>query len=218
MVTWGIPQPPQFLEFEEVRAIIDWVNQNSNHVKRDTLLLETLWESGARISEILGLVPEGIGTKSLIIRNLKQRKKTAKAEKNGAPLPHKEVIVSPELCSKLREFAKDIPEGTPVFRGNWSQKKQLNYRYVHRLVTKAADELNIVKAKKRKNESYGFVPAWPHLFRHASAMRILDETGDLKLVQRQLGHASIITTEMYATVRPEKAGKDLSEVRWKEND
>lgn len=216
MTIWGIPSPPQFLEYSEVKTITNYVAIHSHHKQRDVLLLEALWESGARISEVLALTPEGIGINSLIVTNLKQKVRKKKAIEQGFPVPHKEVIVTNKLCNELRDFSRKIPEGTSIFRGNRSKEKPLSYRYVYRLITKASRECGIIKAKKSKLGPYSFTGAWPHLFRHGSAMRILDETGDLKLVQRQLGHASIVTTEMYAQVRPPMAKKQLSEVKWRE--
>lgn len=216
MTVWGIPSPPQFLEYSEVKTITNYVTNHSHHKQRDVLLLETLWESGARISEVLALTPEGIGINSLIVPNLKQKVRKKRAIEQGFSVPHKEVIVTTKLCNELRDFSRKIPEGTTIFRGNRNRTKPLNYRYVHRLITGAAENTGILKAKKRRLGPYSFTGAWPHLFRHGSAMRILDETGDLKLVQRQLGHASIVTTEMYAQIRPPLAKKQLSEVKWRE--
>jgi len=210
---WRIPEPPQFLEYDEVRRIIDWVSLGSRHKYRDVLLLEAMWETGARVSEVLMLTPEGIGQNSIILPNLKQKR----WKRRGDMLPHKETIVSSELCQELKTYtlSNKISERTPVFRGNRNPGKSLNRRYVHRLITKAADECWIIKSKKMKSGPYAFTAAWPHLLRHSAAMFILDSTNDLKLVQRQLGHSSIVTTEMYASIRPETAKKGLSEIDWR---
>ena len=68
-----------YLEPEEVRKIIDSVPKISKHPERDQLLLEVLWQTGGRVSEVLELVPEHIGTTSVVLRNLKQMKRLKKA-------------------------------------------------------------------------------------------------------------------------------------------
>ena len=137
---WGIPPLPEYLELNEILAIIACCKR-----ERDRLVLETLWESGARVSEVLGLIPEWIGENTLILRNLKR-----KGEKKDDT---KEVVVSEELCSQLRNFIgrNSIALGTPVFRGNTSrtQYKQLRADYIWRLVKGISEKISLRRGRKK---------------------------------------------------------------------
>ena len=202
MTTWKIPEPPQYLEPQESRRMIDSVLALSIHPERDYLLLETLWQSAGRISEVLSLTPERIGDTSLILPNLKQKKDAVK-----------ETIVSKRLCDQLKEFCQkhEIPNQGWVFFGNRKSWKKLDTVYVWRLVTKISAALGIRKLKKAEAK---FKPASCHHFRHGSAMAILEQTGSTELVQRQLGHSSIMTTQVYAILKGATARKQLSQIDW----
>ncbi len=204
---WGIPKFHEYLEVDEVLSIIDACKR-----ERDRLVLRTMWESAGRVSEVLALVPEWIGERSIIIPNLKRRDKNETLER----------IVSKELCDALRLYVRknEIKDSTPVFRANLNPEKALSSNYVWRLVTRITIEQGIVRKKKGKGITKGtgrdeFRPAWPHLFRHASGMNILRQTGSTEVTQEQLGHASIITTQGYAKIERVQARKKLEKVDWK---
>lgn len=210
---WGIPKEPEFLKPEEIRLFINACKRD-----RDRLVLETMWQTGGRLTEVLSLTPEQIGDNSIILRNLKQRKDK---------VVYKKVIVSEDLCVYLKSYIKEqnILETTLIFSGNRDPNKQLDSLYVWRLITKIGAELGIRRWKSSRwkkgtkeepgKGKPGFWPAWPHLFRHSCAMHILEMTGSTELTQKQLGHSSIITTQAYARVKELDAEKKLSGIDWK---
>jgi len=202
---YGVPTFDQYLEPSDVWRII-----NSCENERDRLVLETMWESGGRVSEVLALTPEWIGETSLILPNLKQRVEA-----------FKEVTVSADLCLRLKDFAdkSHIAEGSCIFRSPGNPGKPMGRNYVWRLVTRLSGELGIARVKKGKGLDQGegtpeFRNAWPHLFRHSSAMHILEETGSTEVTQHQLGHSSIITTQGYARTKDLSAKESLGKVDW----
>jgi integrase len=196
--------PPTFLEPREIRAIINAVPHVSKHEKRDTLLLECLWQTGGRITEVLELVPKRIGENSLVLRNLKQR--------SGSP-PYKEVYITNSLAERLKDYCQThgISDNAWVFQGNQKPTEHLTRWYAWWLIKKCAREANVKRINSRSGD---FTYAWTHLFRHACGMFILDQTGSTELAQRQLGHASISTTQGYAVLRLEKTRKKLAELQW----
>ena len=228
---WGIPKEPEFLKPEEIRMFINACKRD-----RDRLVLETLWQTGGRLTEVLSLTPEQVGDNSIILKNLKQRK---------GKVDYKKVIVSEDLCVILKAYIKEqrILETTFIFSGNRDPNKQLDSLYVWRLITKIGAELGIRRWKSSRwkkgtkececegalegcpichgtgkvpgKGKPGFWPAWPHLFRHSCAMHILEMTGSTELTQKQLGHSSIITTQAYARVKELDAEKKLSGIDWK---
>jgi len=210
-----------YLEPEEVRALINSVRLVSKQVARDTLVAETMWQTGCRLIEALTLVPEHIGFDSLILQNKKQIKRVKKAGgKTGYeadPAAIKEVQVSTRLCEQLKDFCKDNDrkEGEWVFFGNWNKSKHLCPRYVHRMMGAASAEAGIFRFGKRNVRTGGrYKGAWPHIIRHSTAMYLLAMTGDYRLIQRQLGHSNIQSTMIYMETTKRAARKKISEIDW----
>jgi len=228
-----------YLEPEEARAIINHVGKVSKHPERDTLLIEMLWQTGARVTEAIQLTQGGILSTSLILRNLKQRKPLRDFREShkgkvvhnvsGKPIMMadvkaiKAVEVSKALCDNLRAFclANNIRRGEYVFQGNRNPLPHvcLGRYYVWWIVGKASEALKINKVGKRdpriKIEREG-KPAYPHLFRHATGMYLLEQTADLDLVRQHLGHANISTTQVYAYTKRGVIKRKIAELDWGE--
>ncbi|MFC1981061.1 tyrosine-type recombinase/integrase [Chloroflexota bacterium] len=196
--------PPTYLEPDEIRAIINAIPLVSGHIERDILLLETMWQTGGRVTEVLELVPKRIGENSLILRNLKQ--------KPSSP-PYKEVYITSVLANRLKVYCQkhSLKDEEYVFQPNRKSKGHLNRWYAWWIIGKAAGEANIKRVNTRKGD---FAWAWPHLFRHSCGMFILDQTGQTEMAQRQLGHARITTTQGYAVLKLEKSRKGLADLKW----
>ena len=196
--------PSAYLEPSEIMALIEAIPLVSWHVERDTLLLSTLWQTGGRVSEVLGLVPRRIGESSISLQNLKQ--------KPGAK-PFKEVFVTPELANSLITYSSKMRPDEWVFKPNRKSTGHLSRFYVNWLLRKLGMATNIKRVNTRSGD---FSYAWPHLFRHACGMYILDKTGSTEIAQQQLGHARITTTQGYAVLKLKKGHKKLAELSWKE--
>ena len=218
-----------YLEPDEVHAIISAVPKISHHVERDQLLIELLWQTGARVSESLTLVPERLGMTSVVLHNLKQRKSVIGTDgrtvrdskgkvvkiKNESAL--KEVEVSEALCQKLKAFCAkhNISPGEWIFKGNTNPEKPLSRWYAWWMLTKVSEQAQVFKFGKRNLKTGGrFKGAYPHVLRHSAAMHLLEETGNILLVQQQLGHASVVTTQGYAFIKQTNIKKAIKEVRW----
>ena len=194
--------PSAYLEPEDVKAIINAVPEVSRHPERDKLLLELLWQTGGRVSEVLSLIPKRIGDASVILDNLKQ--------KPSSP-PFKECYIRADLSERLKAYCKTTKDDDYVFRPNWKRQGHLSPWYAWWIIKKAARHADIKRVNTRVGD---FSWAWPHLFRHACAMHILDQTGSTEIAQRQLGHARISTTQGYAVLKLEKSRKGLSDMDW----
>ena len=206
-----------YLEPNDIRAVIDAIPLVSKHPERDTLLIELLWQSGARVSEALTLTPEHIGTTSVVLRNLKQVKRVEKKLVHD-PTAVKEVEISSQLCQHLTDFCErnKVGIGQYVFYPNRSGKYPHLYReYVWALLDKASASVGIrIWGKKDMRTGGRFKGAYPHLFRHSNAMKLLDDTSDITLVQAQLGHASVKSTQMYAWTKRPKIRKVIASIEW----
>lgn len=173
---------PVYVTAAEARAII-----NAAEGFRDRLLLETIWQTGGRISEVLRLRPADVdvdeGTIQLV--NLKQRRSGRKV-----------VYVSQDLAAQLRALARDlrIPADRCLFQSRESQGGPMSRFQAYRIIAAAARKAGVYKLSPRGGR---LAPAWPHTFRHGAAKHQLEQTLRLDYVQDQLGHATLETTKQY---------------------
>jgi len=210
-----------YLEIEEIHKIISAVKLVSKHPERDQLLLETMWQTGSRVSEVIHLVPERVGTTSIVLNNLKQVKRVKVPGKEKPDRVHnpdalKEVEVSAELCQRIKDFCVEhsIHKGEWVFKSSRGSKS-LNRWYVWDLVTRASEKAMIFKFGKKNPKTGGrFKGSFPHLFRHANAQFLLEKTSDIMLVKTQLGHANVSTTQMYAFTKKPKIRAEIKKIQW----
>jgi len=214
MVTKGWRSSKKISEYltpEEIHALI-----NSVPRERDKLLLRVLWETAARVSEATNLIPDNVDPQNnyIILVNLKQNKrKPIGKDEEGKPIfppkkspPLKRIYLSSEstLCKDLLQYCDEnqIYGQDFVFGGIRNPSKPLSPVYVWRLLSDPkygmSTKLHIRRLKKNKRGVEENRAAWPHIFRHSQAMFLLEKTGRFEVVKEQLGHSSILTTEIYA--------------------
>ena len=170
---------PSFLETKEVEHLIETTKGDSWEMKRDRAILETLYSSGIRVSELVGLNWEDV---DLLSGLLKVRGKGKK-----------ERIVPLGSCASdaIKEYmdarVTDSEDGSlPLFLNR--SKTRLTDRSVRRIILKCAK-----RAALKKGIS-------PHTLRHTFATHLLDRGADLRSVQELLGHAHLSTTQIYTHV------------------
>jgi integrase len=185
---------PTALTREQARAII-----NAAETTLHRLLLETLWQSGGRVSEVLRLRPCDVDRTeaALVLHNLKQRRRA---------LRQKRVYVSPDLVSALANFARDQHLKPAAFffqsqksrsRGGQPMSRQHCWWLIQRYATAAGVLL--------PGQDGGLRPATGLHFRHGAAVHQLRAGVPLSEVQQQLGHARIDTTTIYTKLsNPER--------------
>jgi integrase/recombinase XerC len=156
---------------------------------RDQAIVELLYASAMRVSELTGLRVGDIDRSRLTARVL---------GKGG-----KERIV-PFGVPAARALDRYLAEGRPALRAHGrsesdpgmlfvnSRGTALNTRSVYELVAGLLHELP------------GSGPSGPHAFRHTAATHLLDGGADLRAVQEILGHASLSTTQIYTHVSAER--------------
>lgn len=183
----------EVLEIEEIERLLNAPDTFKITGLRDRAILETLFSTGLRVSELVSLNRNQINLKTgeFMVRGKGQKDRI--------------VFLSPEAIfwlSKYLEKRKDNFD--PVFinyRGKEKdilegENKRLTQRSVQRLVKKYAQLAGIVKE------------VTPHKIRHAFATDLLQNGADIRSVQTMLGHASITTTQIYTHV----TNKQLREV------
>jgi integrase/recombinase XerC len=145
---------------------------------RNNALLEMLYGSGLRASELVGLKAGDIDLNSGLVRV------TGKGGKQRI------VPLTRESRKKLEPLLAGLAPGKPVFIG--ARGGPLGRRQLQRIVQ-----------RRLRSAGHGG-KASPHVLRHTFATHLLDRGADLKAVKELLGHASLSTTQIYTHVSVER--------------
>lgn len=170
---------PDFLEVGEVDRLIESVSGNSLPQKRDRALMEILYGSGLRVSELVGIDVPDLDILGGVLRVRGKGKK--------------ERIVP--IGKKAQESMENYMDKRPEGKGNAKEALFLNNRLT-RLTDRSVRRI-LLKYAKRIGLSKG---VFPHMLRHSFATHLLDRGADLRSVQELLGHESLSTTQIYTHV------------------
>jgi len=148
---------------------------------RDDAVLELLYGSGLRVSELCGLDTGSVDVDQRLVtvwgKGSKQRR----------------VPISPPAAAAVRAW---LAEGRPCLAGPSSPAAAMFLnRRGHRLSPRDC---------RRIVDHRSAVPLHPHALRHSFATHLLDNGADLRIVQELLGHASLQTTQVYTHVSKER--------------
>lgn len=183
---------PSFLSVEEARRLVEAPDARTPAGMRDRALLELLYASGLRVSEIVGLDTDRVDIKNRQVRVL------GKGSKERISLMGKPAVAALELYMK---------EGRPALggvtdRSNAASPLFIN-RYGRRMAVRRVQLIVDAYAKKA-----GIIKhVHPHMLRHTFATHLLDGDADLRVVQELLGHASLTSTQVYTHVTQRRAKK-----------
>ena len=189
---------------------------------RDLAVIELLYASALRVSELVGLdlsgvdaerltvrvvgkgskervVPFGVPAKRALERYLADGRPALQRIRDGAPHPWHGPAEPPALVRGLRERPSPVrstgpsPIGVPASAVFLGARgARLGSRSVYSLVARLLEAVP------------GGGPAGPHALRHTAATHLLDGGADLRAVQELLGHASLGTTQIYTHVSAER--------------
>lgn len=175
---------PKVISYSDLEAILNALDDGTVIGKRNTLILELLYATGIRVSELVNIQIADIDFKRREIRILGKGNK-------------ERIVLYGSRCEQLLEiYRKDsLPElnkkGVEYLllgiRGNKINERQVR-TIVDDAVTKAGTKLHIS----------------PHVLRHTFATHMLNEGADLRSVQQLLGHESLSTTTIYTHVSNER--------------
>ena len=173
---------PSTLTLEEFKHIIDAIDLKTFNGKRDKSILEFLYASGARSSEMLNL-------KDI---DLDIRGKEAKVVGKGSI--ERIVFFNDEARDALFDYMAmkrmKFPMAEYLFINRFGTK--LSSRFLRKLVEEYAAKAGIAKEVS------------PHTFRHSFATAMLDSGVSLRVIQTLLGHASISSTQIYTHISREE--------------
>jgi integrase/recombinase XerC len=155
---------------------------------RDLAILEVLYATGARVSELCGLDFSDIDYSRNTIRVLGKGNK-----ERTIPLGNPAIKALDNWIKSARPMIATDKSGNAVFLG--ARGKRIDQRTVRTVVYGALSALEGV-------ERMG-----PHALRHSAATHLLEGGADLRTVQEILGHASLATTQIYTHVSTERLQK-----------
>jgi site-specific recombinase XerD len=174
-----------FLTPEELARIFEQPDINTLAGLRDRAILELLYSSGLRVSELVGLNKDHV--------NLKRLEFTVR----GKGQKDRPVFISPEAASWIEKYLEMRQDKSPALFARIGGKKTVdtsgNYlrltpRSVQRMIARYALLAGITKQVS------------PHTMRHSFATDLLMNGADLRSVQAMLGHSNIATTQIYTHV------------------
>ncbi len=174
---------PDTLTIDEVGKLLDACPDETPTQLRDKALLEVLYATGARISEVLALVVDDIAeTRDFI-------KVTGKGDKQR---------VVPVGGAAQRALEAYLVRGRPALSNGKSHAVFLNKR--GGALSRQSSWTIIKDAASRAGLDKEISP---HTMRHSFATHLLEGGADVRTVQELLGHASVTTTQIYTHVTPE---------------
>lgn len=180
---------PKFLTVDEVFSLLDTSFNKDALGLRDSAILELLYASGLRVSELVGLDISNIDLSSHTVRVMGKGRK-----ERIVPVGEKaSLAISKYLELRIRDI---LPEGsveTAVFVNR--QGGRLTARSVERLLRKYITQCGLQKR------------VTPHVLRHTFATHLLGAGADMRGIQELLGHASLSTTQKYTHVSLENMMK-----------
>jgi len=178
---------PNYLDLHEVEALLAAPDAMDPQGQRDLAILEVLYASGLRVSELVGLN----------LRNVDLQHGELRVWGKGAK--ERVALLGEPACRALRRY---IREGRPeLIKGNRETNALFLNRLGSRLSTRSVNNILDRYAKLAGLERR----VTPHVMRHTFATHLLDGGADLRTVQELLGHADLSTTQIYTHVSQARA-------------
>lgn len=167
------PPPPRALHADEQHRLLDALAAATGpEAARDRILIELMLRTGLRLGSAIGLDIEDL--------DLIHNEAAVRTAKNSRPCT---VVLPSTIANKLKEFLNGRVTG-PLFRAG---DQRISQRHVQRRLAGWFASAKILGGSA-------------HSLRHSYATDLLARTGDLRLVQTAMNHASIVSTTIYTQV------------------
>ena len=191
---------PKALSISEITSLIESARREGDPISfRDCAILEILYSTGARVSEVIGINFSDIATQDLEGERISVVKLRGKGSKERiVPLGKFAFAALDEYLVRTKPLlaAKNAKSESALFLN--SRGKRLSRQSAWQIVLDAAHATGLE----------GKVS--PHVFRHSYATHLLDGGADIRVVQELLGHSSVTTTQIYTLITIDKVRESYS--------
>ncbi|MFF8818211.1 tyrosine recombinase XerC [Leucobacter sp. NPDC015123] len=193
---------PRVLTQEQMARVLaraeDRAASGDPEAVRNSAILELLYSSALRVSELVSLSVDGFDRRERSVRVIGKGDKE-RVVPLGVPAARAlERYLATARHALLARGADGRPDGVParlaehaLFIGN-RRGEPINTGAIYRLVSRELEQ------------EPGGGPSGPHTFRHTAATHLLDGGADLRVVQEMLGHSSLSSTQVYTHVSMER--------------
>ena len=183
-----------FLTQSEIKQLIESINTTTNLGKRNKALIEVIYSTGARVSEV-----EGMTLKAVNLEN-------NEIEVFGKGRKYRVVYLNQSACKYLKNYldirnefsfsskSQNYRQNNSLFLNKFGSK--LTVRGMRKILKKCLDECGISKKIS------------PHDIRHSFATHLLQEGAGIREIQELLGHENISTTQIYTHLNLKKLKSD----------
>ena len=162
----------EYLTPAEIDSLIAAARRLGRHGHRDATMILLAFRHGLRVSELVGLRSDQL--------NLRQGLLHVRRRKNGLPSTHP--LHGPELRA-LRKVMRDYPETAYVFVTE--RRTPMTAATFRKLLSRAGAEANLA------------MPVHPHMLRHSTGFKLVNDGQDIRAIQHYLGHKNIQHTVLY---------------------
>ena len=184
---------PEILDIGSAAELIRFLEQRvgeeeSPSALRDLAIVELLYGTGIRVSELVGIDLQDIDRERFTLRVIGKGNR-----ERVVPVGNPAMWAVDQWLTRARPNFANSSSGSALFIG--SRGKRIDARVVRDIVYEATEAIG-------KNVKVG-----PHALRHSAATHLLEGGADLRTVQEILGHSSLSTTQIYTHVTEERLKK-----------
>ncbi|PZP44158.1 MAG: site-specific tyrosine recombinase XerD [Pseudopedobacter saltans] len=170
---------PDFLSVEEIDALMDKIDLSKSDGQRNKAIIETMYSSGLRVSEVVNLKVSNLYFEEGFIRVI------GKGDKERL------IPIGSEAIKYIQIYMETIRRHMPIVKGFE------DFLFLNRF-GKSLSRIMIFNIIKLLAKDAGIKKkVSPHTLRHSFATHLVEGGADLRAVQEMLGHESITTTEIY---------------------
>lgn len=183
---------PNCLSEEEVEALLNAPDVTTPSGLRDKAMLETMYSSGLRVSELLNLEKGQVNLKKGVITVF------------GKGAKERKVPIAEYAVNYIKEYIHEVR--------NKNENKGSKYLFLSRK-GEPISRVYFFKQVRKYSELAGIeTTVSPHTLRHSFATHLLNHGAQLRIVQGMLGHTNIATTQIYTHVSSDKLKSDYDKI------
>lgn len=183
---------PNCLSEEEIDRLLETPDLTSPSGIRDRAMLETMYSSGLRVSELLNLKRGQVNLNKCIITVF------------GKGAKERKVPIAEYAVEYIKKYINEVR--------NKSEFKKSDYLFLNRSGNPLSRVYFFKKVREYAELAGIEMTISPHTLRHSFATHLLNHGAQLRMVQGMLGHTNIATTQIYTHVSSEKLKSDYDKI------